>query len=98
METAIDLSRLQECIAKIDQINARLDRLLEGPPAPIVRRAEAMRMTGCPSTGAFQRFKREFGIVAVNRGRFSRMEIENAIARRVYKNLQEKQNENKPAN
>lgn len=84
-------SEIEKCLIILNRINDRLDRMIDGEPGQLIRLKEAMRMTGCGSPGSFQRFKKEFGIACVNRGRFSRVDIENAIARRIHeKNLSAK--------
>lgn len=88
--TVDEISGFAEVLLGIAKLDAKLNQLI-APPMPIIRLKQAMNMTGCNSVSAFQRFKKEFQIKTLNRGRYSRSDIENAIARRHHeKNLKAK--------
>jgi hypothetical protein len=66
---------------RLERIEAKLDRLIGGPPAAIVTVKEAMYLTGCRSISALYRLLPELGVRPYVKGKYRRLELENAIAK-----------------
>lgn len=69
--------------AKLDQMDAKLDRLISGPELPIVGVKEAMRLTGSGTPRTLHRTLIKLGVQPYARGKYRRMDITNAIGRRI---------------
>ena len=67
--------------AQLDRIEAKLDRLIGGPPKETITLHEAMALSGCHSETAFFRLRRRLGVLPFSKGKYRRAELENAIAR-----------------
>lgn len=71
------------CLPQLDRIEAKLDRLIK-PEGPIVGTEEAMRLFGVRSMPALYRTLKKFQVKAYERGRYRRIDINAAIARKIY--------------
>lgn len=71
-------------LCQLDRIEAKLDRIIGGPPSPIVGCKELMRLTGCGSDSALRRLLPVLGIRPYVKGKYRRAEVENAIARKAF--------------
>lgn len=69
-------------IAHLERIEAKLDRLIGGPPAEVINGREVMLLTGDRSVAALHRTLTLLGIRPYKRGRYRRQEVINAVARR----------------
>lgn len=67
---------------QLTRIESKIDILLHGKNAPVVDLKEAMRLLGCGSISSFRRQARAFKITAMARGKYSRVDMENAVARK----------------
>lgn len=68
---------------RLDQIEAKLDRLIDGPPSDIVGVAEAMRLAGAKTARSLHRAFIKLGVKPYARGKYRRLDITNAIGLRV---------------
>lgn len=66
---------------QLTRIEAKLDRLLAGPQNPVLSLSEAMRLTGSRSRQAFQRMVQKWGVHSFIRGKYRRVDLENAMGR-----------------
>lgn len=71
--------------ARLERIEAKIDRLIGGPPSEIVRVREAMQMTGTRSYGAFYRVTSALHIRPYLKGKYRRSDIENALAKKLFR-------------
>lgn len=69
-------------LAQLARIEAKLDRLLTGPQAPTLTTREAMKLTGTRSPQAFHRLMRKWNVHSFAKGKFRRVDIDNAMGRR----------------
>lgn len=69
----------------LTRLEAKVDRLLAPEQSPIVTFQEGMVLSGCKSRTTFQRFLAGNEIKSVRRGKFRRTDIQNAIARIIYR-------------
>jgi hypothetical protein len=70
--------------ADIERIAARTAELLRGgntTPAPVLTPAEARALVKRPSQSAFQRWCSKWGVRSAQQGRYSRVQLERAMAR-----------------
>jgi hypothetical protein len=66
------------------RLEAKVDRLLAPPQAPVVSFKEAMQLCGCKSRSSLQRMLAKLQVRNVSRGKYRRQDITNALARIVY--------------
>lgn len=67
--------------ARLDRIEAKIDRLIGGPPAEILTTKEAMHMTGTRTYSSLYRILAIIGVRAYAKGKYRRLELQNAIAK-----------------
>lgn len=67
-------------VVQLDRIEAKLDRLIK-PEEPIVGTQEAMRLLGVGSVPALYRQLKKLDLRPYARGRYRRVDINNAIGR-----------------
>lgn len=71
---------------QLNRIEAKLDRLIK-PESPVVDLDEVQFLTKCESRSAVHRFLQEFKIEPFHRGRYRRLDIMNAVGRRVLQRM-----------
>lgn len=70
-------------MAKLDVMDAKLDRLIGGPPPETIGVKEAMRLTGAKTARTLYDHLRLLGVKPYARGKYRRMDITNAIGLRI---------------
>lgn len=67
---------------QLTRIEAKLDRLINGPQPEILGAREGMKLLGCRTYSAFYRRIKELGVKPVMYGKYRRVDFTNALARR----------------
>lgn len=68
-------------LQRLDQIEAKLDRVINGPQPDVVGVAGAMPLTGCKTKRAQAAWFRRYNVKPYARGKYRRIDITNKIAR-----------------
>lgn len=67
--------------ARLDRIEAKLDRLIGGPTPDVVSVKQAMPLVGVRTYSSFYRVISSLGVRPFLQGKYRRAEIENAVAK-----------------
>lgn len=68
--------------ARLERIEAKLDRLIGGEPADMIPVKEVMRLTGTKTYSSLYRILEKLQVHPFVKGKYRRIEVENAIAKK----------------
>lgn len=78
-------------LIQLTRIESKIDRLLAGPLDPTLTVAAAMKLTGTRSHQSFHRLMRKWSVHSFARGKYRRIDIDNAMGRQALRLVQQRE-------
>lgn len=67
-------------LQRLDRIEAKLDHVLNGPPAEVIGVPECLPLTGCKTTRSQHRWFKTYQVKPYSRGKYRRLDVTNKVA------------------